>query len=159
MNSRKRIASYALFLCSLFWSVAGQATGDESSEQGQDSKNEIAVFLGITHEGRRDNAGALGLEYERRINKTLGIGALAEFTAGDSDFWVYAIPLSLHFDRWKLVVAPGLENCDGHTEWLVRLGAGYEFEAGGTKITPGLNVDFVDGDAVVIIGIAFGIGF
>ena len=158
MNSREYFLCHALLLSSLGWSAPGYAEDAESPEHGHESKNEIAFFLGATHEGRRDNSPALGLEYERRLNETLGIGALAEFTAGDSDFWVFAVPLTLHAERWKFVFAPGFEYNDGHTEKLFRLGAGYDFESGGIKITPGLYVDFVGGDGVLIAGVAFGFG-
>jgi len=108
--------------------VFGSVEEGESNHEEPHYKNEIAIFLGLTHEGRRDNSGAVGLEYERRINDSFGIGALAEFTAGDSDFWVYAISLTFHADRWNFVLAPGVEDIDGHTESLIRLGAGYEHE-------------------------------
>jgi len=157
MNSRKYIIYYALLLSSLYWSVPGHAEDDESAEHGKEAKNEIAVFVGLTHEGRRDNSAALGLEYERRLNEKFGVGALAEFTAGDADFWVYAIPLTLHVKRWKFVLAPGVEYNDGHTEKLIRLGTGYEFEPGSMKITPTFAVDFVGGDAVIIAGVTFGL--
>lgn len=159
MTSRNNIASYALFLFSFCSYATAYAAEGESSEHGDESKNEIAVFLGATHERRRDNSGAVGLEYERRLNETFGIGALAEFTAGGSDFWVYAIPLTIHSDRWKFVVAPGIEYADGRSERLFRLGAAYELESGGMKIMPGLNLDFVGGEVVLIVGVSFGMGF
>jgi hypothetical protein len=159
MTPARHVASYALFLYSLCSFGTAYAAEGESSEHEQESKNEFAVFLGVTHEGRRDNSAAVGLEYERRLNETLGIGALAEFTAGGADFWVLAVPLAIRSDRWKFIVAPGFEYVDGRTEKLLRLGVGYEFKPGGRRITPGLNVDFVEGDAVIIAGVSFGLGF
>jgi len=156
---KKNIVSLVLFLCMSCAYATGYAAEGEASEHGDESKNEVAVFLGLTHEGRRDNSVAVGVEYERRLNETLGIGALAEFTAGDADFWVFVAPLTIHSDRWKFLLAPGFEYVDGHTKQLFRLGTGYEFETAGMKITPGLNVDFVDGDAVIIGGVSFGFGF
>ena len=102
----------------------------EESTSGHDSghhKNIVGVFGGITHGGRRLNAAALGLEYERRIGDSFGIGAVAEYTFGDADVWIFAIPFSYHTGRLKLYVAPGIE--DGHhgKEDLVRLGAEYAF--------------------------------
>ncbi len=47
-----------------------KAAEDEHREH---EANEIAVFIGLTHE-RRENGAALGLEYERRIDASLGIG-------------------------------------------------------------------------------------
>jgi len=155
----KFVACNVLLLFSFFVAVPGLADESESSAHAQESKNEIAAFLGLTHNGRRDNAGAIGVEYERRLSERIGIGALVEFTAGDSDFWVYAIPITFHVDRWKFVVAPGVEDAGGDTEKLLRLGAGYEFESSGIKITPSLNVDLVGGESVFVAGVSFGIGF
>ncbi len=132
-----------------------KAAEDEHREH---EANEIAVFIGLTHE-RRENGAALGLEYERRIDASLGIGVLAERTWGDFDFWVFAIPLTLHADRWKIVLAPGFEESGGRTEKLVRVAVGYEFETSKAKVTPSLSVDFVDGEAVFVLGVAFGRGF
>ena len=123
-------------------------------------KNELGFFAGITHEGRRENDPALGIEYERRINESFGIGAVAEYTFGDGDFLVVTVPFSYHIKSWKLVVAPGVEKSDDHgTESLVRFGAGYGIKTGGWMVTPQLNVDFVDGEDVWVLGVGIGKGF
>ena len=132
----------AFVLCSICWSVTAYTAEEDHHKHEQ---NEIAVFIGLSHE-RRENGAALGLEYERRIDESLGIGVLAERTWGDFDIWVFAVPLTLHVNRWKLVLAPGVEESGGRTEQLVRVTVGYEFETSKTKVTPSLSVDFVDGD-------------
>jgi len=121
-------------------------------------KNEIAGFVGLTHEGR-DDGFSLGIEYERRLNATLGLGVLAEHTWGDFDFWVVAVPLAVHVDRWKFAIAPGVEISDEHEHELARLAVGYEFELGEAKAIPSLSVDFVDGEEVYVLGVSFGFGF
>ena len=145
----------AFVLCSICWSATAY-TAEEDHHKHE--SNEIAVFIGLTHE-RRENGAALGLEYERRIDETLGIGVIAERTWGDFDFWVFAVPLTLHVDRWKFVLAPGIEESGGQSENLVRIAVGYEFESSKAKVTPSLSVDFVDGEAVFVLGVAFGTGF
>jgi hypothetical protein len=136
----------------------------QGSVQGHEThhfhKNELGVFTGLAHGGRRKNEPALGVEYERRINESFGIGALAEYTFGDADFLVVAVPFIFHINSWKLLVAPGVEDSSKHgTESLVRFGAGYGFKTGGWMITPQLNVDFVDGEDVWVFGVGFGKGF
>ena len=120
--------------------------------------NEIAAFAGLADEGG-ENALALGLEYERRINDVLGIGVLAEKTGGDINSWVYAVPITIHAEWWKLIVAPGIEEKHGHTESLIRIGVGREFEVSELKITPSLSIDFVDGETIYLLGVSFGIAF
>jgi len=122
--------------------------------------NLIAVFAGVTSEDRRENGFTLGIEYERRLTESFGIGALAERTFGDIDAWVYAVPFAYHAGPWKFMAAPGLEDADGESsEFLVRVGVEYGFEVGNWEIGPQVDVDFVDSEEVFVVGITFGRGF
>ena len=78
---------------------------------------------------------------------------------GDLDFWVYALPFAYHSERWKFYVAPGVEDGDEGSEFLARVGGEYAFAAGTWEISPQLNVDFVDGEEVFVLGLVFGKGF
>jgi hypothetical protein len=146
-----------------------QTVEHESSEHESTSSNEsahephknaVSFFVGVTHEGRRENGRALGVAYERLLNESFSIGVLAERTFDDIDFTVYAVAFAYKFNRWKFYIAPGVEVSDEHgTESLVRLSSEYAFEAGSWEISPQLAVDFVDGDEVLILGVVFGKGF
>ena len=145
-----------------------QSDEHESSEHESSSahesahgahKNVLSFFAGMTHAGRRENAVALGVGYERNLNESFGIGVLAEHTFGDADFTVYAVAFAYRVDRWKFYIAPGIEDSDHGTESLVRLGAEYAFEASSWEISPQRAVDFVDGEEVLILGVVFGKGF
>jgi len=130
-------------------------SGDHESHH----PNTVGLFLGATLE-EHEEALAVGVEYERRIGDTFGIGAVVEYTAGDIDSWVFAVPLALHAGHFKAYVAPGFEDGEHGTEGLVRLGAEYGFElSGGWELAPQANVDFVDGDEVWVVGILFAKGF
>jgi len=133
------------------------ASGHESSHEFH--KNVVSFFAGVSHAGRRDNGGALGIGYDRLLTKSFSIGVLAEHTFGDGDFWVYAVPFAYRVDRWKFLVALGFEDGAHGTESLVRLGVEYAFEAGSWEISPQLAVDFVDGDEILLFGVVFGKGF
>ncbi|MDH4056752.1 MAG: hypothetical protein OEW73_13330 [Gammaproteobacteria bacterium] len=134
------------------------AAASEESEHEEHHRNELAMFVGVTHE-RRENGFALAVEYERRISKRFGIGALAERTWGDFDFWVYAVPLTIHADRWRFGIAPGIEQSDGHRKLLGRFAIGYDFETARAVVTPGLSIDVVEGEAVYVLGVSVGTGF
>ena len=121
--------------------------------------NFLGIFVGISSESRRERGIALGIEYERRLNKSFGIGLVAEYTSGDLDFWVYAVPFAYHTGRWKLYVAPGIEDGDHGTESLIRIGAEYAYEVGGWEVSPQLDLDFVNGEEVFVLGVVFGKGF
>ena len=113
----------------------------------------------MTNEGRNDNGLTLGIEYERRLSKSFGMGVLAEHSFGDLNFWVYAVPFAYHTGPWKFYIAPGVEDGDHGRNSLIRLGGEYAFMAGAWEISPQLDVDFVDGDQVLVLGVAFGKGF
>jgi hypothetical protein len=137
--------------------MSGSSTGHGDAHY---HKNLVGVFTGVTHGGRRKNAGALGFEYERRLSERFGLGVTAEYTFGDADVWVAVVPFAYHAGQWKLYVAPGVE--DGHhgTEELLRLGAEYAFEfADGWEIAPQINVDLVDKEDVWVFGVVFAKGF
>ncbi|MFT7286653.1 MAG: hypothetical protein ACI87W_000761 [Halieaceae bacterium] len=144
-----------------------QAAADESSHEvahGESHdeafhQNVLAVFTGITHEGRNEDELALGIEYERRLSESFGIGGLLEHTFGELDFWVYAVPFAFHSGPWKLYVAPGIEEKDGERDELLRVGVEYGFEVGGWEIAPQFDIDFVDGEEVIVLGVTFGWGF
>ena len=140
--------------------VFAQSVEHESSsshEPAHDSqRNFVAGFVGVTHEGRRDNGAALGIAYERFLTSSFAIGVFAEHTFGDHDFWVYGVPFAFHPGPWRLYVAPGVEEGDHGTEALVRLGVEYAFELNTWEISPQLAVDFVDGEEVAVLGVVFG---
>ena len=65
----------------------------------------------------------------------------------------------MHVDRWKFAIAPGIDETDEHQHEMARLTVGYEFDPGGSIVTPGFRIDFVDGEQVYMPGVSVGIGF
>jgi len=120
--------------------------------------NLLGLFIGVTDEGREE-ALTIGVEYERRINKSFGIGVFAEHLFGDANFWVYGVPFAYHNGRWKLYIAPGVEDGKHGSEFLARIGGEYAFEAGSWEISPQINLDFVDSEEIWVLGVVFGKGF
>ena len=150
------------FTALIAFAVFNQPAAAESAEHGHEyAPNLVAAFVGITSEDRRENGLSLGLEYERRLSRSFGIGALAELTFGDIEVWVFAVPFAFHTGPWKFYVAPGFENADDtdDNESLIRVGGEYGFEVGRWEIAPQLDVDLVDGDVVLVGGVTFGWGF
>jgi hypothetical protein len=167
-----RYSLAALAVSFLFWLALPPVVYADSDDNGSEHesasapeteqdqhRNMVSVYVGVTSEDRREKGLALGIEYERRLNESFGIGALAEHTFGDLDFWVYAVPFAYHTGRWKFLIAPGVEDGDLGSDFLVRVGGDYGFEVGRWEIAPGLDVDFVDGDQVFVLGVLFGRGF
>jgi hypothetical protein len=167
--------------------ASAQEHGEEHGaehEVGEHAEHEFhrhhfSVFLGVTDgevekeavvgtESERaavvvedEEAFTLGLDYEYRLNRRWGVGALIDFAGGDFRSWVAGMPVFLHPGRgWKLLLAPGVEDKeDEDGEFLVRVGVLYDFEVGRFTIAPALQVDFVDDEEVLVYGVNIGKGF
>ena len=151
-------------LVALLISSGSQAAEEDAAEAEAHShahhKNTVAGFVGITGEERRERALTLGIDYARRLNDRFSLGVGIERALGDLDFTIVSVPLYVHFGHWKWIVGPGGEWEDGAREhFLVRTGFEYAFEREGYEIVPKFLVDFVDGDTVIIGGVAVAWGF
>lgn len=154
--------------------------GEEGEHHGHEyHPNEIALFAGITDEEHHDSEFSLGIEYERRLSQHWGVGGLLEYT-DELRNSILAVPVYWHpGGGWKLVAAPGIERhngrglvatphkAEGHSEvdedetyFLFRLGVAYDIHLGGSwGLAPGVNLDFVEGERVLVYGVSLTYGF
>ena len=58
-------------------------------------------------------------------------------------------------EPWRTVVAVGTEISDGDHSFLMRVGGSYEIGFNGWSLSPEVNLDFVDGDTVLVFGASF----
>lgn len=149
----------------------------ESDDHGRFHRDFLMGFVGMTAEDRRNRALTIGIDYNHWITTRFGIGAGVEWAFGDLDFTVFTVPLSYRFGEWKIFAGPGWEVTEGDdipqppgarsgggpepggTEILVRAGVEYAFPVGRYEVAPKLMVDFIDGDEVLVLGVAFGRGY
>lgn len=152
-----RISLLAL-LCS-----GSLAFAEETSHGGghHGHKNVVSGFIGITGQERRERALTLGVEYNRWVTPKFGIGIGIERALGDLDFTVIAVPFSYRINSWKLFAGPGWESSEigSGRHFLARLGAEYIIQKEGYEIAPKIMFDIIDGDVVVVGGVAIGLGF
>jgi hypothetical protein len=129
--------------------------------------NSISAFLGVAGEGRRQRAGSIGLEYERRLSETWFIAPGLEHAFGDLDFSIVTLSVGYRFNRWAIFAGPGIEwsqsthgDASGaESEFLIRTGVLYEFEVGELIVAPHAMVDFVGGEEVAVVGVTVGVSF
>jgi hypothetical protein len=119
----KKSILYLLFFI-LPFSLLSQ---DESNKEEEDKKNGLAVFLGATS-NKDATVFAIGLDYQYRINKVFGVGAVADYASGDIESLLIGPALFLHAWHFEFTVAPTIEFSGGDIAYPVRFGAGYEFE-------------------------------
>ncbi|MHC4960412.1 MAG: hypothetical protein ACYTGN_18845 [Planctomycetota bacterium] len=143
------------------WPILGTEPAADEGGEGK-KKNRASVFVGATHKGS-ETGFSTGVKYVRRLSRILGAGVVVEFTPDLRERLVTVPALFVYpYKALSLMVAPGVEVEDGVTSFMVRRGAGWEFELGkGFTLAPELSVDFVEGssDIPVVLGVSFGYGF
>jgi hypothetical protein len=158
-----RLTMYVAISLLLTMLISASALAGESisgSHSGYGHNHHIALFVGNTHH-EDDDSISIGLDYEYRLHEIFGVGALAEYTAGDFDSWILGIPLFIHpYKGLQLLVAPGVEFKDSESEFLLRTGVGYQLDIGeGWSITPQYNADFIKDEVAHVYGLSIGYGF
>lgn len=125
----------------------------------------VGVFVGgatrfTSEEDEETETGmTLGMEYEYRFARHWGAGLLAEgiLTAHPRDA-ILVVPLNWHPWEWlKLSAAPGVEFVtEGPEQFVMRLGASYEFEFGKFNVAPELSVDLSRNAQTLVYGLSVG---
>lgn len=141
-------------------SAVGEETGRSDHHAVAHHDQSVGVFVGVTGEDRRERAGTLGVEYERRFGDHWGAGGAVEYAFGSLDFAVAVASLAYHYKRLGVFAGPGIEwSQESDAEGLFRAGIFYEFEYGDIIVSPKFAIDFIDGETVLVGGIAVGMGF
>ncbi|MCZ6832202.1 MAG: hypothetical protein O7F11_00500 [Acidobacteria bacterium] len=159
-----------IVVLALFTSVAASEPAEEPLSQShthtEHERNEIGVFLGVTTGGEKEGGGkedataTIGIGYRRNVSRKVGVEFLLEFSGGERRDHVGIVPVNFMVGSGaQLIVGAGWERHE-ETEFLWRLGFGYSIVlVPGNTIRPEINVDFVDGEVLVVLGASIGWGF
>lgn len=179
------VTAVVLAFASLTWpqpAFGQEAHGEDEAAEEEFHKNHLSVFVGGTtesSEGTSSTAFSLGLDYERRITRLIGIEAGGEAVfGGDDREALVGLLFNLHpVSGLILAAGPGLEfakeshsgtgaESEGEasgteTHFALRVGILYGFEVGHRySIIPSFYTDFIEGkEATFVWGLAFGVGF
>ena len=130
----------------------------------ENKRNHLSLFIGSTESEKEidgspdDPRFTLGLDYERLLNRWLGVGGLLDWVAeGDRELLI-GIPVFFHVYRGaELQVAPSVQRLrDGEWELVARVGVAYEFELRRVTLAPVLNLDFSEGESFLVLGLNVG---
>ena len=169
-NPSSKFGPLFLLLC-LF---AAPLVAQEADAEKVEYKNSVELFVGgVTETDESATGPGVGLEYNRRLSSRWSIGVEAiELSTNDvSRSWLVVVPAYFHLtDGLSLKAGPGLEGSkdkpedggesESTTEFVVRLGAGYEFELGRRfTVSPEVNADLIGGNVTWVYGLSFGLGF
>jgi len=167
------IAIVIIVTLSLSPMAMADAAHEKSAHEGgahEFHRHHMALLLGNTQSEETSNGPSIGVDYEYRFNKYLGIGGLVEWAGGDFDHLLLIVPLYIHpYKGWLFNVSLGSEIQKEHEEheedkktrdWIFRTGVAYQFPVGERyTIGPEFNVDISEHETTIAYGIAFGIGF
>jgi hypothetical protein len=159
MGRKVLLAAAVVFLFTVL--LLNPSISAAESEGGHEHVNHMGLFLGNSHRGG-ETGFSVGLDYERRLTDLFGFGALIEYAGGDFDSWVFGAPLYIHpYKGFRFLAAPGFEDKESKTKFLIRAGVAYQIPFGGRwAISPEYNVDFIEGgEKVQVYGVSIGLGF
>jgi len=124
------------------------------AEEPDEYRNLTAVFVGYTTE-RGEGGATLGLEYERRVNSWLGLGAFGEVVYGDHPASAFGGGVYLRpTEKFAFVVMPAIEFQNGQSgEFMLRAGAIYDlWQSGRTILVPAVYVDLFRDTTAFVLG-------
>ncbi len=120
----------------------------------------------------------LGVDYERRLSEVWGVGVVGELIFAHKTEYLFVFPAYFHVtEKLWFQAALGFEVAYHHheeenegnhgeethtskeTEFLLRIGVGYEFEVEGITITPAIALDVYSGHRSLVWGLSIGKGF
>jgi hypothetical protein len=122
----------------------------------------LSVVIGATNIPDADEtAFTLGLDYEYRVSKVLGLGFVAEHAFGAVDSTTLLGVADIHLTEGLAIqIGPGVEFVGDETFFVTRLGVVYELEVGKAfTLSPQLHYDFSSGEDAIVFGIAIGKAF
>ena len=152
MNSRKIIIVTALWLIAF---LPENIWGQEEKESPK-GKSDISLFLGGTSNSDA-TAFTIGLDYQYRLSRVFGVGAILDHAAGEISSTLVAPALFLHVKQLSFTVAPAAEFSDDGTAFVFRVGAEYEFEISKFTIFPAIFYDTErGGEPALVYGLSFG---
>ena len=164
------LITIALFLSSTF--IYAQHNEEHSKHESHNhySKHHVALFNGATTNFSHElTSYTIGIDYEYRLSKFIGIGFLGEYITSKPEEFLTGVGVIAHpFKGIRLLATPLMvyaeeNNNEGNdvkkeTSFSFRIGTGYDFHIGKLSVGPSINYDFGNTNAISF-GITTGFGF
>ena len=131
----------------------------QESNEKEEKRNEVAIGMGGTT-NKEATAFTIGIDYQYRITKLIGVGAIIDHAMADINSTLIAPALFLHAANFEFAIAPALEFIEEGTVVILRLGVAYGFELSRFSISPGVFWDSErNGESAIVYGLKFGYKF
>lgn len=147
-----------LFVSSAF---AEQAESGSELKHAVHGPHHLSVLVADTHVSGEGDNFTIGIDYEYRLSKLLGVGAVVERAFGELDATTVLAVADIHLQHGLIVqVGPGFERRHDENVFVARIGMLYEFELDNLTLSPQLHWDYHDGEAnAIVAGLALGFSF
>ena len=145
----------------LGWLLCASLLIGSGAQASSGPDNHVSLFAG-GNTSHKHTYFALGMEYERKVTESFGLGFLSDLTFSHPKSVVYAVPFFYHpMPEWKLFIAPGMLREKGENSFNMRGGLAYDYEVGGGfTVGPTVSVEYGTIHTLHwVYGIAFGMGF
>ena len=118
------------------------------------------LFAGTSINSSTNSGITVGIDYEYRISRFLGLGAVVERAAGSIDATTVFAVADLHFDKgWVVQIGLGSEYIEETAFFAARIGLLYEFEFNhGYTLAPQVHFD-ASAENSIVYGLSFGRSF
>ncbi|RZO64188.1 MAG: hypothetical protein EVA70_08580 [Parvularculaceae bacterium] len=149
----------SLLFIAAFTLSCSVANAQENLESEEESPHHVSVVLGGTHVASEDlTAFTVGIDYEYRVNRLLGLGFVVERAFGEIDATTVLAVADIHIWRGLAVQAgPGIEFVGNEEVAVGRIGTLYEVTLdSGYTISPQLHYDISAEEDSLVFGIAIG---
>jgi hypothetical protein len=131
----------------------------EGEHDWREEPHHASILLSGTIE-EHESAPSIGLDYEYRVSRFLGLGAIVDRAFGEIDSTTVLAVADLHITNQFIVqTGPGAEFLGSEEKPVYRIGVLYEFERSGFTVSPQVHYDWTSGEDALIVGLAFGVGF
>jgi len=142
--------------------LSTQASAQVDVEYDEENRHHLSAVIGGSYIPEiEETVFTLGVDYEYRVNRLLGVGFVAEQTFADVDGTTLIAVADIHLWRGLAIqVGPGIELVDDVTYAIGRLGTLYEIELEHEfTIAPQVHYDFSEGEDAIVFGIGIGKAF
>lgn len=127
----------------------------------------MAIFVGVTEaeerEGHKEDPQfTLGFDYERRLSKLFGLGAMFDWVAeGKREILIGPIGFIHPYKGLSVTAAPCYQRArkSGHEGFVFRVGGAWDFQMSKYTISPNLVYDLTKEEDFFVVGVCFGKGF
>jgi len=145
---------------SIFLMVSFLQAQDDSQPKHLEEHYHLSLFAGFSTDLKGNSGYKIGIEYEYRLTKRIGLGGTFDFTGKDFKIFSFSVGSDFYLFEFPLIIGAGLGAKNSNNKWdlFVRGIAVYDFHLDRFSLGPMLMYDlYTSNKNIVSLGLSFGI--